>query len=138
MATVSKFNSFPQALLQAVHNFSGHTFKALLSNTLPLATHTVKADVTELGAGNGYSAGGVAVGMAVSLSGGTAKVTASDAAITAAGGAIGPFRYVVFYNDTATGDPLIGWSDYGSAVSIPDGDTFNIRFDSTDGLFTLA
>ena len=138
MATVVKFNTFPRDILLAIHNFNSHTFKAMLTNSAPLAANTVKADISEISAGFGYSAGGVTVPCTVSLSGATAKVTATDATITAAGGTVGPFRWVVLYNDTSSGDSLIGYIDYGSSISIASGDPFILDFDSVNGLFTAA
>jgi hypothetical protein len=58
--------------------------------------------------------------------------------LTASGGSVGPFRYVVVYNDTAPLDALIGFADYGEDVNLADGATFNIDFDGTDGLFSLT
>src|SRR3972149_2833678 len=62
----------------------------------------------------------------------------ADVVFTAVGGAIGPFRYVVLYNDTGTNDPLIMWLDYGSSISIPDGETFTVDADATNRVLTLA
>lgn len=136
MATLVKFNTYPRDCLQGIHDFSSHVFKALLTNSAPSAANAVKADLTEITAHNGYSAGGPAVTMALSLSGGTAKVTATDLSIIASGGTIGPFRYICLYNDTSTGDRLIGYLDYGSALTLADGDTVVIDFDGTNGLLT--
>jgi hypothetical protein len=139
MAAFNKVNVFTKDKLNAVHNFSSHTFKALLTNTAPTASGTsVKGDLTEISAGNGYSAGGPAVTMSVSTSSGTAKVTATDVTITAAGGSIGPFRYVAIYNDTQTtpAKPVVGWYDYGSSITLADGESLLIDFDGTNGFIT--
>ena len=63
----------------------------------------------------------------------------TDIVLTATG-AVGPFRYVVIYNDTPTSpaDPLIGWYDYGSSISLASGETFTVDFDATNGVLTLA
>lgn len=136
----NKFNVFNQDILNAVHNFGGHTFKVMLTNTAPVATNTVKANITEITAANGYTAGGPTVPMTVSASGATAKVTAGDVTITAAGGAIGPFRYAVLYNDTQTtpAKPLVAWLDYGASQTLNDGESLLIDFDGTNGLFTQS
>jgi hypothetical protein len=101
MAAYNKFQDFAEQLVKAKHDFGTHTFKVMLSNTAPnAATNTVKADITEITAQNGYVAGGATTTMTVTETGGTAKVAASDVTFTASGGSFGPFRYVVIYNDT--------------------------------------
>jgi hypothetical protein len=134
----NKFNVVAQDILNGVHNFGSHTFKALLTNTAPVATNTVKANLTEITTGNSYAAGGPTVPMAVSLATATAKVTATDVTITASGGSIGPFRYVSLYNDTQTSPakPLVCWLDYGTNLTLLDGESILIDFDGTNGLFT--
>lgn len=128
MATGNKFNQFIADVYNGVHNFSSDVVKAYLSNTLPVATNSVKADIAEIAAGNGYTAGGVTIAITSSTqTGGTySLVTGTDPVITATG-AIGPFRYVIFYNDTTADDRLIQWYDYGSEVTMTNvGDTFTI------------
>ncbi len=139
MATYNKFNQFSDDLCSGVHNFASHTIKAYLSNTAPdAAADAVKADLAEISAGNGYSAGGVTVTVSsVTQSSGTCSVAVSDpSVITASGGTIGPFRYVAFYNDTSASDSLICWYDYGSSITLADTETFTI--DMGTNLFTLA
>lgn len=140
MATYTKFNQFTRDLIAGVHNFDTNTIKLMLTNSAPLATNTIKSNLTEITAGNGYTAGGPTVTVVASTATGTAKVTATDVVITAAGGSIGPFRYVAIYNDTPTSpvDPLIGFYDYGSSITLADTETFTVDFDGTNGLFTLA
>lgn len=136
MPALTKVHTFSRDCLQAVHDFSSHTFKALLTNSAPNVTMAVKADVTEIAAGNGYAAGGPTIPMALSTSGGVAKVTATDTTITASGGPIGPFRYAVLYNDTSTGDRLVGFVDYGSSITLQSGDPLVLDFDGVAGLLT--
>ena len=110
-----------------MHNLGSDTLKFLLTNTAPSLANTVKADLTEIGAGNGYTAGGTAVTVTSSAqSGGTYSLVLAAATFTASGGTIGPFRYVVLYNDTATNDELIGYLDYGASYTLPDGQPFTI------------
>ena len=126
MAVGNKFNAFIADVYNGVHNFSTDTIKAYLTNTLPVAANSVKADIAEIAAGNGYTAGGVTISVSSSTqTGGTYSLTTGDAVITATG-AIGPFRYVVFYNDTAASDNLIQWYDHGSEVTMANGDTYTI------------
>lgn len=111
----------------------------MLTNTAPVNTNTVKADITEISAGNGYTAGGTAASItSSSQSAGTYKLVLGDVVFTASGGSIGPFRYAVLYNDTATNDELIGWWDYGSGVTLLTGETFTVDFDATNGVLTIA
>lgn len=141
MAAYNKFNQFTSDLCNGVHNFGTASFKVLLTNTAPVATNQIKGDITEIAAGNGYTAGGASCTVAVSTASGTAKVTVSnDPVFTASGGSIGPFRYAVVYNDTQTSPakPLVSWFDYGSAITLLTGETLTIDFDQTNGLFTVA
>ena len=140
MATFNKFLQFTKDLIDGVHDFDGHVFKVMLTNVAPVNTNTVKANLTEISAGNGYSAGGTPTTMSTSTSSGTAKVTASDVTFTASGGNIATFQYVVLYNDTPTSpaDPLIGWYDYGTALTITNGNAFTVDFDGTNGVLTIT
>lgn len=140
MAAFNKFNSFVEALAEKVHNLGSDTLKVMLTNTAPVATNTIKANLTEIAAGNGYTAGGNTASVTSSAqTSGTYKLVLGDpATYTASGGSIGPFRYAVLYNDTATNDELIGWWDYGSAVTLADGESFAVDFDPTTGVLTIA
>lgn len=142
MASFNKYQDFTEQLGKGVHQFqaAGHTLKVALTNTAPnAATHTGLADITEISAGNGYSAGGTDVQNDASESSGVMTVTGVDVVFTASGGSIGPFRYVVLYNDSPTSplaDPLIGWWDYGSNVTLQTGETFTVDFGAQ--LFTIT
>ena len=141
MATYNKFQNFVEDLIEGVHDFDANTFKVYLSNTAPnAATHAVKADLAEIAAGNGYTAGGTATTITTSETTGTGKVAGTDITWTASGGTIGAFRYTVFYNDTPTSpaDPLISWWDYGSSITLADGESFTWDTDAGTGIFTLA
>ncbi len=140
MAAFNKFNSFVEALAEKKHDLSADTLKVLLTNTAPVATNAVKADLTEISAGNGYTAGGATAAVTSSAqTSGTYKLVLGDPATwTASGGTIGPLRYAVLYNDTATNDELIGWWDYGSSITLADGESFAVDFDATTGVLTLA
>jgi hypothetical protein len=138
-SSFNKFNSFVEAVTEKVHNLGSDTIKVMLTNTAPSASNTVKTDITEISAGNGYTAGGTAATISSSAqTAGTYKLVLADIVFTASGGSIGPFRYVVLYNDTATNDELIGYLDYGSALTINSGETFTTDFDASAGVLTLA
>jgi hypothetical protein len=64
----------------------------------------------------------------------------NDVTFTASGGSFGPFQYVVVYNDTPSSPlkPLIGWYDYGAAITITSGNSFTVDLDQTNGILTLT
>jgi hypothetical protein len=139
MASYNKFQQFVEELAKKAHNLDTDVLKVMLTNTAPVATNSVKADLTEISAGNGYTAGGTAVGSqdAEQVTG-TLKLTGADVVFTASGGTIGPFRYAVLYNDTHASDGLIGWWDYGSSITLNDGETFTVDFDGTNGILQIV
>ncbi|NML61824.1 hypothetical protein HHL21_12210 [Massilia sp. RP-1-19] len=141
MASFQKFNDFAEQVLKGVHNFSAHAFKVALTNTAPSAANAVLADITQIAATGGYVAGGYALDSVVlSEAAGTAKVVIADEVITATGGSVGPFRYAVVFNDTATSpaDALVGFYDYGSSITLADTESLTIDFDAAAGVLALA
>ena len=137
MPTLTKFYSFVEAVHEKVHNLGSDTLKVLLTNTAPSLSNTVKADISgELSTASGYTAGGATITVTSSAqSSGLYTLIASDVTWTASGGSIGPFRYAVIYNDTASSDQLIGYIDYGYSITVASGQTFTIDFDQTSGLY---
>jgi hypothetical protein len=142
MATFVKIQAFVENLAEKVHNLGADTLKVMLVNSpAPVATNSVKGDLTEISAGNGYSAGGTATTISSSAqSSGTYKLVLADVVFTASGGSIGPFRYAVLYNDTPTSpaDPLIGFWDYGSSITLAVGESLTVDFDPSAGVLTIA
>lgn len=140
MASFNKFYSFVEAVVEGKINLSSDTLKVMLTLSAPVNTNTVKTDLTEIAAGNGYTAGGnTATVSSSSQTTGTYKLVLADPATwTASGGAIANFRYAVLYSDTATNKDLIGYWDYGSTVTVATGETFRVDFDGTTGVLTLA
>lgn len=139
MAAFNKFNSFITAVAAGTHagflNASTDVLNVYLSNATPSASaDSVKADLAEIATGNGYT-GPVDIQNAASQTGATITVTATDVTITASG-SVGPFQYAVIYNDTAASDPLVGWYDYGSAVTLAAAETFKVDFGTS--LLTLG
>jgi hypothetical protein len=136
MAAYVKFYAFTEALAEKKHNLDTDTLKIYLSNTTPdVAADAVKADLAEISAGNGYPAGGADVQNATSRTLGVTSVTGVDVTLTASG-AVGPYRYVVLYNDTATNDELIAYWDTGAPVTLSSGQTD--LFDFGSSLFTIT
>lgn len=140
MAAYNKFNSFVENVAEKVHNLGSDTLKVALTNSAPVATNTVLANITQIAGSGGYTTGGATVTVsASSQTSGTYKLVGSMANPTwTASGAFGPFRYAVLYNDTATNDELIGWWDYGSALTLASADTFTIILDATNGILQIA
>lgn len=141
MASFVKYQQFVEDLGNKVHDLVGtdDTLKVMLSNTAPnVGTHAVRADSSEISGGNGYTSGGADSQNSGSESSGTLTVTGTDITWTASGGTIGPFRYAILYNDTPTSpaDPLIGYWDYGSSVTLQIGESFTVDFGAS--IFTVA
>jgi hypothetical protein len=141
-ATFNKFNDFTEQLARGVHDLDAHTFKIALSNTAPIATNTALADIVQISAGNGYTTNGTATTISISETAGTTTVNGTQVVFTASGGSIGPFRYAVLFNESATApaDALVGWWDYGTAVTLADTETFTWRPSnaSPGAIFTLS
>lgn len=136
MATYNKFQDFTEQLAKGVHNFATHTFKVALTNTLPVNTQTSLDTGTNHPpptAANGYTAGGTATTITTNEAAGTMTISGTQVVFTATAGGIGPFRYAILYNDTATSpaDALIAWWDYASSITLNDTETFTVKFNNT-------
>lgn len=128
MATYNKFQDFVEALELGEHNLNTDTFKVYLSNATPdAAADADKADLAEITNENGYTAP-VDIQNAMSESGGTATMTAVDVVITASGGTVGPFRFAIIFNDDHATDGLMCWYDYGSSITLQDGESITADF----------
>lgn len=141
MATATKFQAFVEHVAEKVHNLGADTLKVMLTDTAPVNTNSIKGDLTEISAGNGYSAGGTQATISASAqTSGTYKLTLADVVFTASGGSIGAFRYTTLYNDTPTSpaDPLILFWDYGSSITLADGETFTWDADASAGVLTIV
>ena len=141
MATFNKFNQFSENVLKAVHNFTSDatcTVTVALCNAAnaPVAANSVLADLTTIAYTNLSSR--VVTGITAEQTAGTATITATDLTLTASG-TVAAFRYVVVYDDdpTSPADPLIGWWDYGSDLTLLNGETFLIDF-TASGIGTLT
>ncbi len=139
MATFTKFQNFVEDLANGVHDLLGtdDTLKVYLSNDPPVvATDALKSHVEEITNQNGYTAP-IDTENSGTESGGVLTVTSVAEIVITATGAVGPFQYVVLYNDTPSSplDPLIGYWAHTSAVTLADGETFTIDFGAS--LFTI-
>ena len=134
MATYNKFQCFVEDICEKKHNLGSDTLKVALTNSAPAATMTNLAGLTGAIASPALDSVTLTVSSSSQTSG-TYKLVLADKIMTASG-AVGPFRYVIIYNDTAANDELIAWYDYGSEVTLASGDTFKLDFGTE--LFSLA
>jgi hypothetical protein len=140
MAAFNKFQDFVEQLGLAEHNLNTDALHVYLSNTTPSASlDAVKADLAEIGAGNGYTADGIDTLNTWAEAAGTGTLTGTKAVWTASGGSMATFQYVVLMNFTnaAPLKPLIGWWDYGSALTLLIGETFSVKFNNSETTGTI-
>jgi hypothetical protein len=135
MATYNKFQQFVEDQNNGVHDLANDQLVIALTNTLPVATNSVLANITEIAYTN-LSTRNIST-ISSTQTAGTYNLDLTDLTLTASG-AVATFRYVVIYNDTPTSpaNPLIAWYDYGSAVTMANLETFLIDFDGVNGLFS--
>jgi hypothetical protein len=140
MPAFNKFNCFVEDLAEKAHNLGSDTLKVALTNTAPTASQTTwnTTDHPAPAAANGYTAGGNTPAISSSSqTSGTYKLVLADTVFTATAGGIGPFRYAVLYNSSASAKP-IGWYDYSSSITLAEGETLTVDFDASAGVLTLA
>jgi hypothetical protein len=145
MATFNKVNDFVK---NAVHNMDLESDQIVvaLSNTAPGSEASnpasdgngVLANVTQVTYTN-LSSRNVTTSSS-SQTGGTYKLVLADITLTSSGGSTGPFRYVYIFDDTVTtpADPLIGYYDYGSSLTLNDGDSLTVDFSAANGVLQIA
>ena len=138
MASFNKFQPFVESLAEKVFNLGSDQLKIALTAAAnaPVNTNSVLANLTEISYTN-CSTRNVTTSSS-SQSGGTYKLVCADLTLTASGGTVGPFEYVILYDDTATNKDLIGWWDYGSNVTLNDTETFLIDFSAANGVLQIA
>jgi hypothetical protein len=141
MANFVKYNNFIDELAKGGHNLNTAVLKAALTNTAPnVNSDTVwNTTVAPPPAGaNGYPAGGnTLTTQGAVTTAGVFKLVLADTVYTATAGGIGPFRYVLLYNSSAS-NKLVGYYDYGASTSLADTETFTVDFDAANGVLTIA
>lgn len=137
MATFQKFNSFVEALAEKVHNLGSDELMVALTAAAnpPVAGNSQLTDLTEIS--YTYCSSRVITTSSSSQTGGLYKLVLADLILTATGGSVGPFQYVVIYNNTATNKELVGFYSYGSEITLLDTEQLTIDFDPSDGVLQL-
>ena len=139
MAVYNKFRQFVEDLAKGVHNLSTGVLTVALTATAnaPVNTNSILGDLTQVSYTN-LSSRAITTTSCVQTAG-VLKLILTDLVLTASG-AVATFRYVAIYNDTPTSpaDPLIAWYDYGSDVTLANGETFTIDFDGANGFLQIA
>jgi len=135
MATFNKFNSFVEYLADGI-NLRSDTLKVALTDTAPSATNSKLSDIIEID--YTYCSDRTLSVISSAQSNGIYKLIVANKTITASGGSVGPFRYIVIYDDTHLDKPLICWYDYGRSITLNDGESLTIDFDPTNGLLQLT
>ena len=138
--TFTKIYKFVLNLWNKVFNLSSDQLMIALTNTLPVAsTANQYSDITSPLATTNLSGGtpfNLTTTSYTQLSG-TASLILADLVLTATG-VVGPFRYMVLYDNAATNKELIGFYDYGTSVTLGNTDTFTLDFDNVNGVLTLS
>jgi hypothetical protein len=136
MASFNKFNAFAENVVEVI-NLGTDQFVIALSNTLPTSANSVLADITQISYTNLSSRNLTTASSTQSA--GTYSLTLNDLTLTASG-AVATFRYVIIYDDTPTSpaDPLVGWYDYGSDLTLATGESLLIDFNGTDGVLSIV
>jgi len=128
MAAYVSFESYTKALAEKKLNLSTDSLKIALvasANTPDPATATKLADLVEID----YTfAGSRVITSSTTFAAGQTTVTASPLTLTATGGDIGPFQYVVAYDDSSVDKDLIAMWDLGSVATILDGNSGTFTF----------
>jgi hypothetical protein len=137
MAAFNKFNSFVEAICEKIHNLGADQLVVFLTTNAnaPVAGNSQLSNITPIAYTN-LSTRNISTSSS-SQSSGTYKLILTDLVLTASG-AVATFRWVGIYNDTATNDELVCYFDYGSDITLANGETLTLDFDGTNGLFSLA
>ncbi|MFI8229424.1 hypothetical protein ACIGDI_11375 [Streptomyces sp. NPDC085900] len=126
MATAKWYGPALQKLMTKQMDLISDTIKvALVKSTYTpnQNTHDEWADVSANEVtGTGYAAGGIALASKTITYNTTNKYWTFDAADSTWTNTNVLFRYAVIYDDTATGKPLLGYVDFGTAQTVSNQD----------------
>ena len=135
MAVFNKFNSFVEAVAEKLHDLGADQLTLALTNSAPSAANTQLSDITQISYTN-LSTRNI-TRTSSSQTAGLYKLVVADTTLTSTGGSTGPFRYLVVYNSTTASGLLIGWYDYGTALTLNSGESLSVDFDQVNGLLTI-
>ena|SRR3990167_9379847 len=134
MATFTHFQPFVENLAEGVFNLS-NTLTIALTLTAPEATMGILSQLSQISYTN-LSSRLLPPSTSLQTSG-TYKLINTTNTMTATG-TVGAFRYIVLYDDYAVNDELVGYYDYGSSLTLADGDAFAVNLSEDSGLLTIA
>lgn len=141
MVAFTKYHTFVDEMSKGGHNLQTAVLKCALTNTAPTPlTDTIWSTgvYPAPAAANGYTAGGnTLTTSSASTTTYVFKLVLADSTFTATAGGIGPFRYAILYNSSAT-NKVVGYYDYGSSITLADTETFTVDFDPTNGAIQMT
>lgn len=143
MATYNKVNAFVEAEAEGLHNLETDQIAVALVAAANAPT-SASSDINAIPqADYTYCSSRNFTTNSSAQASGTYRLKLAELILTASGGSIGPFRYVVIYNATAAAESpsvsnIICYFDYGSEITVLDGQTLTITPDATNGLFSKA
>ena len=144
MASFNKVNDF---VVNAVHNMDleSDQLAVALTNTAPGSESSnptadgngIVGNLTQISYTNCSSRN--LTTSSSSQSSGVYKLVVADLTLTASG-TVGPFRYIYIFDDTVSSpaDPIIGYYDYGTSLTLNNGDTFTLDFSPSNGVIQLT
>jgi hypothetical protein len=138
MIALNKFNCYNLNLGQKKHDFDNDAFKVVLLSAHADPTDLVLADLSELGTGGGYTAGGIPLNVLDwSETGGNAVLLTNNPSLTTSG-TVGPIWAIAVINDTTSGKPVMFYSNFATGVTLPSGITWPVGIDTDNGIWSLS
>jgi hypothetical protein len=134
MAAFQRFDSFVAAMGNGQAIPGADVLKLAFTNVQPVVSQTLFNQIVEIAAGGGsYPAGGYVLSVASSAQiGGLWTFIPNPLQVVAIITPMATWRWAVIYDSTTGG--LIGFADYGGALTLAGGELVNITFDPINGL----
>lgn len=139
-APFNKFQAFVANLANGAFSMNADPLYVMFTNVAPQPTNAIQSDITEITPSGGYASGGIQVLIASSaqVNGVYSLIPVGNVVISASGGDIGPFRWIVLYDQSAPAGALIGWYDFGQSVLVENGLTFTMEFNLINGIIQIT